>query len=903
MSSQLYRLGRACALHYKRVFALWGAIVLVVGVITLVFGGQMRDKFEIPGSEGMKGMEALNNRFPELAGINADVVFEAPEGEQIEDYAEDVQVVLDEVEGVVDIMFVADPLDPETRQVSENGRYALATAQVDGEMGGLDPQLIPELEAAAAALPADSPVTVHLGGAVYDVTSVHISPIEIIGVGVALVALAVSFGALIPAGVPILTALVGVALGMFLVLIAAAFTDIITTTPTLALMIGLAVGIDYALFILHRHRSDLALLDGEITQDDIAATAARATATAGSSVVFAGVTVIIALCGLFVAGLPFLTLMGIASAITVGIAVVVALTLIPAIAGALGTRLVPRGRALRLATHGVDSTTGARWVRLVTRVPILTIVVVVAGLVALTIPAKDLALALPDNSWAKPGAPQRVTYELVADNFGPGANNPLVVTAEIIRSTDPLGQMEQLGEDLAELPGVERVVIATPNRTVDLGVVVLQPTTGQSDPATGDLVSQLREDAPRLAEEYGFSEILVTGSNAVNLDVVEKTGAAMLPFGLVVVGLSFLLLLIVFRSIWVPLKAALGYVLSVGGALGATTMVFQYGWGADLFKVQQVGPVISFFPIILMGVLFGLAMDYEVFLVSRMREDYVHSGDAKASVRTGFAASARVVTTAAIIMIAVFAFFVPESDLMVKPIAFGLAVGVALDAFVVRMTLVPAVMTLLGDRAWWLPRSLDRRLPHLDIEGEGLTHHLAHEDWTAEHGHATVRAENLTIRDDDGEPLVEDVRLAARKGDRLDIATDDDVARRALLAAIAGRLAGDNHVVSGDLFVLDYMLPSEASAVRRRSVLLFGSPGLEPGVLNEAEGAEVVVVDAELTPAEEAHLGEMAASGTTVVVGIRAAHTDDGTARADGTAGRAEGAGRLRPAEDLEVAR
>ena len=879
MSSLLYRLGRACALHYRRVFAFWGASILAVGLLTVLFGGQMRDTFEIPGSEGMIGMETLNNRFPELAGMTADVLLQAPEGGRIDDHPDDVHAVLAQMAQVPTVIYVTDPLDATTRAVSEDNRYALATVQIDGTMGNLDPALVPGIEAAAVSLP-NSPVTVHLGGSIYDTTSVHISPTEVLGVAVALIALTISFGSLIPAGLPILTALVGVALGLFLVLIAAAFTDIITTTPTLALMIGLAVGIDYALFILHRHRAELAGYRGTVTREGIAATAARATATAGSSVVFAGVTVIIALCGLFVAGLPFITLMGIASAITVGIAVFVALTLIPAIAGALGPRLVPRGRARRLAAHGASGTMGARWVRLVTRAPLVTVLVVTAGLLALTYPAKDLALTLPNNSWSAPGSPDRITYELITQEFGPGANNPLVVTADIIRSTDPLGQMEAFGAEIASLPGVERVVIATPNRMADLGVVVLQPTTGQADPATGDLVATLREQAPTLAEQYGFTNVLVTGTNAVSIDVVEKTGDAMIPFGIVVVGLSFLLLMLVFRSIWVPLKAALGYVLSVGGALGATTMVFQYGWGADLIKVQQVGPVISFFPIILMGVLFGLAMDYEVFLVSRMREDYVHSGDARGSVRTGFAASARVVTTAAVIMIAVFAFFVPESDLMVKPIAFGLAVGVALDAFVVRMTLVPAIMTLLGDRAWWLPRWLDRRLPHLDVEGEGLVHHLAHEQWTLDHGTASIRAEGLTIRDGDGEALVENVSLFARAGDRLDVASPDHVARRALLAAIAGRLAADNHALSGELFVLDYMLPDEATAVRTRSLLLFGRPGLPPGALDGADGARLVVVDAELTVAEDTRLAALARRGVTVVVGM---HETPGGTGADGT--------------------
>ncbi|HHW82283.1 MAG TPA: MMPL family transporter, partial [Actinomycetales bacterium] len=632
--------------------------------------------------------------------------------------------------------------------------------------------------------------------------------------------------------------------------------------------------------------------DADWLRGHVEEAAARANATAGSSVVFAGVTVIIALCGLFVAGLPFLTLMGVAAAATVAVAVVVALTLIPALAGALGKRLLPKGRARRLLMHTSLDTMGARWVKAVTKLPALTIAIVVAGLVALTIPAKDMQLALPDNGMADVGAPQRVTFDLIAEEFGPGASAPLVVTADIIRSTDPLGLMEAIGEDLGNLPGVERVVIATPNRTASLGVVVLQPETAQSDPATADLVQLLRSEAPRIAEQYDVSDVYVTGQNAIGIDVVEKTGAAMLPFGIVVVGLSLLLLGIVFRSVWVPVKAALGYVLSVGGALGATWAVFGYGWGAELFNVQKVGPVISFFPIILMGVLFGLAMDYEVFLVSRMREDFVHSGDAKKAVITGFAASARVVTTAAVIMVAVFAFFVPGADSLVKPIAFGLAVGVALDAFVVRMTLVPAVMVLLGRHAWWLPAWLERRTPHLDIEGESLVHHLDHRAWSlTQPAPVAIRADGLTIHDDDGSPLVEGATFTAAPGGYVTIENPDDVARRALLAAVAGRLAGDNRTFDGELFVLDYFLPDEAVAVRRRSQLLLGSPALPPEALAKVpKSVQLVVIDGELNVIQEQRLARLLERGVTVVVGKRGG-TDPSVEAAGGTDARADGSG------------
>jgi RND superfamily putative drug exporter len=557
---------------------------------------------------------------------------------------------------------------------------------------------------------------------------------------------------------------------------------------------------------------------------------------------------------------------------------------VPALLALAGERIRPRpgSRAARNAVVAPDEThtLGARWVRLVTRAPAVTVVLVVGLLVVMALPAKDLALGLPDNGTAAPGSGERVTYDLVTDAYGAGFNAPLLVTVDIIASTDPVGVMKKLGRDLSELDGVRAVALSTPNRTADLGIVQVVPEHAQTDPRTRALVREIRARAPVLEDRYGVADLLVTGHTAVTIDVSERLRDALLPFGFVVVGLSLLLLTVVFRSVAVPVKATLGYLLSVGASFGAVVAVFQWGWLAGPLDVTKVGPVISFLPILLMGVLFGLAMDYEVFLVSRMREEYVHTGDARRAVTIGFTSSARVVTAAAVIMISVFAAFVPHSDMSVKPIAVGLAVGVFVDAFAVRMTLVPAVLALLGDRAWWLPRRLDAALPGLDVEGVGLERHLEHEDWVAEHGPAVVRAERLGLDDEHG-PVYAGVDLTVRAGELRAVLTPDRVARRALLATLSGRLPA----TTGRAVVLDRVLPEEAAAVRRLVPLPTGAGHGEPDGSGSAPGVPLVLVDdvddgpPEAVAARWQRLRGLAAGGAAVVAGSATAPDDVSTVR------------------------
>ncbi|WP_454051626.1 MMPL family transporter [Cellulomonas sp. Marseille-Q8402] len=835
MSSWLYRLGRLAYRRRATTLVGWLLLVVLVGGVAAVAGGTLENSFVIPGTESQQGLDVLDQRFPQAAGATAQVVYVADDGARVTDAeaAAVVEQVVAAVGQVEDVVQVTDPLadDAPAGAVSDDQRYAQSQVQLDAELAALPEDLPSRLEA-AAAVAADAPVTVHLGGQVYTETGVEIGVTELLGVGVAVLVLVVTFGSLLAAGMPLLTALLGVATAMAGILAAASVTTISSTTPTLALMIGLAVGIDYALFILSRHRHQLA--QGMAVEES----AARAVATAGTAVVFAGTTVIIALCGLSVVGIPFLSVMGVAAAGAVAVAVLVALTALPALMGLAGERLRPRpgSRAVRreLVDPATGGTLGSRWVRVATRVPLLTVAVVVVGVGVLAIPAKDLRLTLPDNGAAPVGSPERTTYDLVAEGFGPGYNAPLLVTADIIASTDPQGAVAGIATALAALDGVVAVPVATPNQSADTALFQVIPEGGQAAQSTQDLVTEIRAAADDLVAPYpGVRDLLVTGQTAVSVDVSEQLGAALLPFGVVVVGLSLVLLTIVFRSVAVPVKATLGYLLSVAASFGVTAAVFEWGWGADLLNVALVGPVISFMPIIVMGVLFGLAMDYEVFLVSRMHEEYAHHHDPDRAVSVGFTASARVVTAAATIMIGVFAAFVPSGSDIVKPIALGLAVGVAVDAFAVRMTLVPAVLVLLGHRAWTMPHALERRLPSLDVEGAALAEQLAHEIWVVEHGPAVVRARGMVLATAEApeRAACRPADVVLRPGGLLGVTADDPRLVDAFLLAVAGR----GGPLAGELVVLDRPLPAQAGAVASQVALVVpAGPTAGPGTVGSS---------------------------------------------------------------------
>ena len=734
MSSFLARLGRACFRRRGLVAGLWVVVLAAVVGLVVTVGGRFDDAFTIPGSESQEALDRLGELSPAAGGAGAQLVLVAPEGAAISDprYAQAVQAAVAAAGEVPQVSAVADPFV--TRAVSPDGRAALATVSFDVPREEVDRETLDALEDVAVQA-EDAGLVAAAGGDAFGTTTVQISATEFIGVGVAVLVLLVTFGSLLAAGMNLLTALVGIGVGLGGLLAVSGAITLSSTAPTLALMIGLAVGIDYALFLLSRHRTQLA------TGMDPEDSTARAAGTAGSAVVFAGLTVVIALAGLAVVRIPFLTVMGLGAAATVLVAVLVALTLLPALFGFAGGRLAPRpgSRTARReqATAGPDAgragrPAGERWARLVTRRPLVTVVLTLAALVLLAVPAPQLELALPDNSAAAGETTQRQAYDLVSEHFGAGANGPLVVLLDGLDPQTAPQAAQQVAVALGGQPsgltgefrgGLDGVAYALPQPLGDgapAALVTVIPDTGPQDEATSDLVAELRERAPELAGQTGADVVAVTGQTAVAIDVSDRLSDALLPFAVVVVGLALVLLLLVFRSVLVPVKAAVGFLLSVAASFGAVVAVFQWGWLADVFGVPTTGPVISFLPVILMAVLFGLAMDYEVFLVSRMREEYVHGAAPRAAVVTGARHASRVVVAAALIMFSVFASFVTIEDVIVKAIAFGLAVGILVDAFVVRMTLVPAVLALLGRSAWWLPRALDRILPDVDVEGARL---------------------------------------------------------------------------------------------------------------------------------------------------------------------------------------
>lgn len=850
MSTALYALGRWAYRHPWRVLASWLLVLILAGGGAVLFQQGTDNTFSIPGTESQAGLEELQRTFPEVSGTSAQFIVVAPEGMTVEDapFPDDIAQTIDDIESIDGVLAVSDPYDESiSGLISDDGSAALVRFQFEGQASSVSAETKDQLFEITDALQAELPAgtTVALGGDLFSQSLPTLSIVELFGVILALVVLIVTFRSFVVAGLPLITALLGVGLSMALIFISTAFTTISSTTPMLALMLGLAVGIDYALFIISRQQD--AVREGVDPEE----AAARATGTAGSAVVFAGATVLIALIGLSFANIPFLTTMGIAASVAVAIAVAIAVTLTPAFLGFVKGRVAgwprraPRASrrrrgaptpedaaAIAEAASVADTesdpalTHGKKinpWVKLVTRHPIVTTVSVVALLGALAIPAGSLALALPNAGMLPEDNEARQSYDLVAEHFGAGANGPLIMTGTIVTSTDPLTLMQDLGDDIATIPGVKEVALATPNRTADTGIVQIVPETAPDDPATAELVRELRAQHDRLLDEYGV-DLKVTGFTAIAIDISDRLGGALLPFGIFVVGLSLVLLTIVFRSIWVPIKAAAGYLLSVAAAFGIVALVFEWGVFADALHVSKTGPVISFMPIILMGVLFGLAMDYEVFLVSRMREDYVHLRRARggradrataiSAVRSGFTASARVVTAAAIIMFAVFAAFVPEGDINIKPIALGLAAGIAIDAFLVRMTLVPAVMALLGEKAWWMPRWMHRVLPHFDIEGEAVERELSLRDWPEPRTTAAVVAEDLAVhafgsRHGSDTDLFTGVGIRVAYGDTV-IVTGDPRAARAFLMTIAGRLAP----TGGRLRVAGHLLPERAAWVR-----------------------------------------------------------------------------------------
>ncbi|MEV7279473.1 MMPL family transporter [Streptomyces sp. NPDC093111] len=727
MATFLSRLGRFAFRRRGLVVLLWLLALVGVGFAASTAPPPPADTFSMPGTESQRAFDLLQEKFPAARadGAAARVVVRAPGSERITSPERRAQVraLVADLTKAPQVSTVADPFT--TNAVSADGTTGYAYVTYDASALQLTDAAHDGLGRAMERA-RGAGLVVEAGGDAVEIDQAMSGTGEKLGILVSAVVLLLTFGSLVAAGMPLLTAVIGVGIGIGAITALGSTFGLSSTTSTLAMMIGLAVGIDYALFIVSRYRSEIS--EGRERAD----AAARAVGTAGSAVVFAGLTVIIALSGLAVVNVPMLTKMGLTAAGTVAVAVLVAITFVPALLGFAPVKVLARldrkrytGKPLsrrqqRKAARRAARTKpnlGARWAGLVLRHPVAVLLVGVLGLGAVAVPAASLELGLPGEGTMAPDTTQRKAYDLLSDSFGPGFNGPLTVTVE---AKDAKTAAERVRTALADVPGVADVSPVTANPAGDTALVTVVPETGPTEARTEELVRSLRDAAGGLETRTGATEILVAGQTAMFIDFSRTLDDALLPYLALVVGLAFLLLMLVFRSVLVPLKAALGFLLSVSAALGAVVAVFQWGWLADLFGVDHPGPVMSTLPIFMIGVVFGLAMDYEVFLVSRMREAYVHGARPGEAVVTGFRYGGRVVSAAAIIMTSVFSGFVLEDNDFVKMIGFGLAAAVLFDAFVVRMAIVPALFALLGRSAWWLPRWLDRLLPDLDVEGERL---------------------------------------------------------------------------------------------------------------------------------------------------------------------------------------
>jgi RND superfamily putative drug exporter len=709
MATLLYRLGRASFRRRRLVVIVWLVLLAALGAAAFTFKGPAANGFALPGTESQRAIDALQREFPQASGATGTIVVAAPAGSTLAAPAltAAVQSVVKQASAVPGVVGAVDPFT--AKALSRDGRYGLVTVQFTAPVDDIS-----KAQRAAYGKITAPGLRVAPGGEVVGGAPPQVGGTEGIGVAVALVVLLVTFGSLVAAGMTMLNALIGVGAGMAGLYALSNVVSLTSATPVLALMLGLAVGIDYSLFITSRHRSNL--VDGLDPEE----AAGRAAGTAGSAVLFAGLTVVIALAGLSVVGIPFLTVMGLAAAGTVAVAVLVALTLLPALLGFAGAKVLPRKLRAGARHQQPAEGFGFRWARIVRRFRIPVLIVAVLGLGVLALPSANLRLALPDPSAAAEGTPARAAADLITEGFGPGFNGRLVMVVTSDSADRTAGAVAQTATVLAGTPHLLAVTPANFSQDKQTALLGLIPQDGPTAASTETLVRDVRART----HDLNGADVALTGQTALGIDVSQHLADALPIYLILVVGLSVLLLMLVFRSILVPLKAAAGFLLTVGATFGITVFVFQEGHLASLVGVDTAAPLVSFLPVLLVGILFGLAMDYEVFLVSRMREDFVHGETAQEAMVSGMGHGARVVTAAALIMISVFGGFVLIDDPIIKSVGFALAVGVAVDAFVVRMTIVPAVISLLGRSAWWLPKWLDRVLPNVDIEGEKLRRRL-----------------------------------------------------------------------------------------------------------------------------------------------------------------------------------
>ena len=718
MSNYLYQLARFAFRRRRLVLAVWLAAAIAAIAIAIASGGKTNDTFTIPGTESQNAAAVLSARLPAFSGGQTTIVFATTTGTaKITDPAARaaIESAMAKLTSTPQVSAVASPF--QSQLVSPGGTVALGQVQWSAPAAGVTDASLAAVTDAMRPVQADG-VQVAYNGSVYPGWRTPISEVpELIGLIIAFGILMITFGAFAAAGMPILGAIIGVVTTLMGITAAASVLRIASASTTVALMLGLSCGIDYGLFILSRHRANL--LTGMTPEESVP----LAMGTAGSAVVFAALTVISALCGLTVVGIPFLTVMGLAAAASVTVALLIALTLLPAMLGFAGprvarfTRLPLLGaraeRAARRSVADPGSPAGAGWARFVVRHRVLMLIGGIAVLGVLAIPATQIRLGLPSGASQPAGNTQRQAYDLTTEGFGAGFNGPLLIVGQDVRSP---ADTEQIAAALSKLPDVATVTPVTTQNGISLIRVI--PESGPGDPATATLVHAIRDHRAAIEGQTG-AHILVGGTTAANLDVSAKLSAALPVFLIVVAGLAFILLTFAFGTILVLATSILGFLLSMAAALGAQVAMFQWGWGRHLFGITPA-QTISILPVIMLAIIFGLSSDYQMFVVSRIKEDYTSNGDARRAVQQGTALSARVVTAAALIMFCIFVAFMSTSDPTIKAIGFSFAAGVFLDAFVVRLTLVPAIMAMIGSRLWYHPQWFARHIPDPDIEGQRL---------------------------------------------------------------------------------------------------------------------------------------------------------------------------------------
>jgi putative drug exporter of the RND superfamily len=717
MTPLLYSLGGSCVRHRRLVLALWLVVFAVLAVAARSAGPDLNDNLTLPGTDSQRATDLLNAKFPSQANGTNPVVLRAPAGAKLTDskYKQPIDATVAAFKKDPDVRDATSPLDQASLLAKDQrtGYIALNLRASPSDLTQDDAQrIIDEADPLRSA-----GLAVSFGGYLgQKVSKPETHSSEVVGLGMAVLVLLLTFGTVVAMGLPIVTAIVGLVSGLSIITLLSHVAEVPTVAPTLATMIGLGVGIDYALFIVTRHQAQRRA--GMATSESIA----RAAATSGGAVVFAGTTVMVALLSLAVVDIPLVTTLGYTSALVVLVAVAAAITLLPAILGMVGDNIdrlaLPHRRGPRDDhPHGWE-----RWARLVARRPLPSALLAVLVLAALALPTLDLYLGQQDNGALPTSTESRQAYDGLTAGFGVGANGPLLVSVDLSaqpatqKASDP--RLQSLRTDIAKTAGVAAVSQPVVNSAGTAAILNVTPSTGPSDRATEQLVRRLRDDTiPQATRGTGMTAD-VGGTTAGYVDLADEISGRLIVTIAVVVGLSFLLLLLAFRSVVIPLTAGLMNLISIGAAFGVVTAVFEKGWGVGIVGLQDEVAIVSFVPLMMFAILFGLSMDYEVFLMTHIKEAWDRTRDNREAVIEGVAHTGRVITSAALIMVSVFFAFVINGDPTVKQFGVGMGVAVAVDATLVRCLLVPAVMTLLGRSNWWFPGWLDRVVPDFSIEGD-----------------------------------------------------------------------------------------------------------------------------------------------------------------------------------------